>query len=100
MKLRWTPHSRADLQAIQAYIARDSPANARRILERLIRRAEQVTSFPFSGRAVPEFDRTDIREVVEPPYRIIYRVLPDRIDVLTVMHGAQILRQIPGLGAP
>jgi plasmid stabilization system protein ParE len=54
----------------------------------------------FSGRAVPEVDRTDIREVVEPPYRIIYRVLPDRIEVLTVMHGAQILREIPGLGAP
>jgi toxin ParE1/3/4 len=100
MKLRWTPHSRADLRAIHSYIARDSPANATRMLDRLIRRAEQVIEFPFSGRVVLEFQQADIREVIEPPYRIIYRVLSDRIDVLTVMHGAQILREIPELGAP
>jgi addiction module RelE/StbE family toxin len=100
MKLRWTPHSRADLRAIHAYIARDSPANAIRMIDRLTRRAEQFMAFPLSGRVVPEFQREDIREVIEPPYRIIYRVLSDRIDVLTVMHGARILRKIPGLGAP
>jgi toxin ParE1/3/4 len=29
--------------------------------------------------------------VIEKPYRIIYRVRPDQIDILAVMHGAQIL---------
>jgi plasmid stabilization system protein ParE len=38
---------------------------------------------------VPELQRDDIREVIEPPYRIMYRILADRIDVLTVFHGAQ-----------
>jgi toxin ParE1/3/4 len=30
-----------------------------------------------------------IREVIEGPYRIIYYVKPDQIDVLAVLHGAQ-----------
>ena len=30
-----------------------------------------------------------IREVIESPYRIIYYIKPDQIDVLAVMHGAQ-----------
>ena len=38
---------------------------------------------------MPEFDLPQVREVIEGPYRIIYRILPDRIDVLAVIHGAQ-----------
>ena len=38
---------------------------------------------------VPEFEAPDIQEVIEKPYRIIYRVRADRIDVLAVVHGAQ-----------
>jgi plasmid stabilization system protein ParE len=42
---------------------------------------------------VPEFDYPEIREIIEPPYRILYRVDTARIDVLTVFHGA---RPFPG----
>ncbi|HVV98656.1 MAG TPA: hypothetical protein VHC92_16045, partial [Rhodanobacteraceae bacterium] len=38
------------------------------------------------GRRVPEYARSDVRELLERPYRIIYVVLPDRIDVIAVMH--------------
>ncbi len=100
MKLRWMPQARADLQAIYDYIAEDSPQNAARMIERLLDRAERMVDFPQSGRKVPEYQREDIREVIESPYRIIYRTLPDRIDVLTVMHSARLLRAVPGLKAP
>jgi plasmid stabilization system protein ParE len=38
---------------------------------------------------VPEYDDERIREVIEAPYRIIYRVGENRIDVLAVVHSAQ-----------
>ncbi len=41
---------------------------------------------------VPEYDRDDVREVLEYPYRIIYRTSDDRVDILAVIHGA---RQLP-----
>ena len=47
--------------------------------------------FPRSGRMVPEYEAPDIREVIERPYRIIYRIKADQIDILDVVHGAQLL---------
>ena len=61
------------------------------MVDRLLRRSEQLEDFPFSGRDVPEYEVPDVREVIEGPYRIIYRVKTDQIDVLTVVHSAQLL---------
>ena len=69
MKLRWTPHARADLRAIRAYVAEDSLVNADRLLDRLIRRAEQMTDFPRAGRVVPEFSLEDVRVTVDSGVR-------------------------------
>lgn len=58
-------------------------------MDRLTRRSQQIATFPHSGRIVPDYGAPDIREVVEPPYRILYRIRQDRIDILAVMHSAQ-----------
>lgn len=99
MEVRWTPNARADLRAIHDYISQDSPQNALSFIDRLTQRAEQISDFPRSGRIVPEHERDDVRELIESPYRIIYRLLPEYIDVLAVMHGSRLLRDIPGLPA-
>ena len=41
---------------------------------------------------MPEYEDEAIRELLEPPYRIIYRVREERIEILAVVHGA---RQLP-----
>jgi plasmid stabilization system protein ParE len=41
------------------------------------------------GRIVPEIDREDIRELLIQRHRIIYRLLPDEVEILTVHHGAR-----------
>jgi toxin ParE1/3/4 len=63
----------------------------RRIVDGITRRSEQIAEQPLSGRKVPEYDAEDIRELIEKPYRIIYRIKPDQIDVLAVIHGARLL---------
>jgi plasmid stabilization system protein ParE len=40
----------------------------------------------MAGRTVPEFQVGQLREVFEHPYRIIYRIRPDRIDIIAVVH--------------
>lgn len=50
---------------------------------------EQIAAFPASGRMVPEFEREEIREVIEGSYRMIYYIKPEQIDVLAVIHGSQ-----------
>jgi toxin ParE1/3/4 len=44
---------------------------------------------PRAAAIVPEYSRPDIREVFAYRYRVIYRILTDRIDVLAVVHGAK-----------
>ena len=89
MKVHWTDLAIENLADIHEYIARSSSQYAPRMVDRLTRRSEQIGSFPHAGRVVPEIEHPNIREVFEGPYRIIYRIRTDRIDVLAVIHGAR-----------
>ncbi len=91
MQVHWTENAIKHLLDIYEYISENSPIYARSMVDRLTRRSEQIGDFPSSGRRVPEYDANDIREVIEKPYRIIYRIKPDQIDVLAVVHSARIL---------
>jgi toxin ParE1/3/4 len=88
MKVHWTDTAQEHLDAIHAYIAQDSPEYAKRVIDRLTRRSQQIVDFPLSGRRVPEYDMDQIREVIEGAYRIIYHIKSDQIDVLAVVHSA------------
>jgi plasmid stabilization system protein ParE len=80
------------LGAIAEYIAVSSPVYGEQVVDRVVRRLEQAQRFPESGRAVPEYDVPEIRELLEFPYRLIYRVGPDAIEVLAILHGRRDLR--------
>ena len=89
MNVHWTDTAIEHLEAIQAYIVKTSPDYALRVVDRLIRRSEQIAEFPESGRMVPELEIRQIREVLEAPFRIVYYIKPGQIDVLAVLHSAQ-----------
>jgi plasmid stabilization system protein ParE len=89
MNVFWTNTAEEHLEAIYAYIAKDSPVYAKRMVDRLTGRSIQIAEYPLSGCAVPEYELTQIREVIEGPFRIIYCIKPDGIDVLAVIHAAQ-----------
>jgi toxin ParE1/3/4 len=89
MSVHWTHAAIEHLVSIYEYVAHDSKPYAERLIDRLTRRSEQIAAFPQSGRMVPEFKDESIREVIERPYRIIYRIKTDQIDILAVVHGAQ-----------
>ena len=89
MRVYWTETAQQHLDGIYAYIAQDSPEYALRMVDRLTRRSQQIADIPLSGRRVPEYNMDQIREVIEQPYRIIYHIKPDQIDVVAVLHGAR-----------
>lgn len=97
MKVVWTDRAKRNLRAIHDYIAEDSPRYAMRMVDRITRKTQSLERFPLSGHAVPEYEGDPdvgvaVRQILEGNYRIIYRVKPDRVEVLTVIHGA---RQLP-----
>lgn len=85
----WTQTARNQLQAIYQYIAQNSERYAIRTVERIIERSEQIGSLPLSGRRVPEYELDQLREVIESPYRIMYHIRSDRVDIVAVIHGAR-----------
>jgi toxin ParE1/3/4 len=87
MRVRWTGQALEDLKGIAAFISADSPEAASRWVGRLKERARKAAPMPYSGRKVPELDRDDIREVLLGNYRIVYRIYPKFIDILTVFEG-------------
>lgn len=93
MRVVWTDRAKLRLQDIRRHIAQDAPRAADKLLLRMIDRSQQLAELPWSGRAVPEFRRDDIRELLVQPYRIIYFLQLDRqrIDILTGRHYRQLL---------
>ena len=79
MNVVWTDTAKRNLRTIHDYIAQNSPAYAKRMVDGLTSRSKQIAVFPLSGRVVPEFEVGQIRELLHPPYRIIYHIRPDHV---------------------
>ena len=88
----WAPQAIEDVEAIRAYVARDSPHFADLLVERIVSAVARLENHPLSGRVVPEVDDESIREVIHGNYRIVYRARPDVVEIVTVFHGARLFR--------
>ena len=90
-KLIWSPAARDDLHDIVVFIARDNPERAMSFGYELISQTDRLQTFPELGRIVPEYRSQNIREIIFRPYRIVYRVNPDRrvCEIARVWHAAR-----------
>jgi toxin ParE1/3/4 len=87
----WSPEALRDLDAIRAYIARDSAAYADLVVRRIVAAVERLRIFPESGRVVPERNDPAIREVIVRPYRVVYRLRAGAVQIVTVFRASRLL---------
>lgn len=91
MRLVWTPLALERVEEAAGYVAGERPEAARRWARSLFSVVGRLESFPEGGRLVPELPhRRDLREVIHAGYRVIYRVEPEQVSVLTVRHGRRL----------
>ena len=95
-KVIWSDDAMSDMAEIKDYISRDSPTNAQRVVARIEGAAGRLVDFPHAFRMIPEFQDPDRRETFIYQYRLMYRVDPDRIRILRVVHGKRLLKNVPG----
>ena len=88
----WAPQAIQDVEAIRAYVTRDSARYADLVVERIVAAVERLRDNPRSGRVVPELGDESIREVIHSNYRIVYRLQRDVVEIATVFHGARLFR--------
>ncbi len=89
MKVIWSQRALQDVEHIRDYIAQDSPVYAQPFIERLLYATRHLAQFPQSGRAMAEANDQNIRELIYHGYRIIYRISPQVIEIVLVVHGSR-----------
>ena len=95
--MRWARSARRDLDAIVSWLADRSRQAALAALARLESKATTLTTLADRGRVVPELASVyvrEYRELVSPPYRLIYRVRGPDVLVLAVFDARRSLEDV------
>jgi plasmid stabilization system protein ParE len=96
-RVQWAEAAVRDLEELVSFIAMDSELEADRVLSRLEGRSATLASSPGRGRLVPELARFGMRrwrELAVRPYRLIYRIEGDTVNVLAVFDGRRDLEDL------
>src|ERR1700710_1511152 len=78
-----------DLEAIGDYIARDNPDRAISYIRELRTKCLALADFPQGYPLIPRYEKQGVRRHVHGNHLIFYRVEPENVVVLHVVHGAQ-----------
>jgi addiction module RelE/StbE family toxin len=93
----WAKVAENDLTNIIKYIAEDSTSNALKILKKIKEKASNLYHSPKRGRVIPElgdFGILQYRELIMPPWRIIYRIAEEKVFVLSILDSRQNIEDI------
>ncbi len=71
--------------------SRGVPGVGARLVEEVFQRAQTLTDHPDMGRMVPEFDQPFLRELIHPPFRIVYRRDPRHVRIVRVWRSERLL---------
>lgn len=93
-KVVWSAHATYQLLSIAEYISRDSVQAAVKVMKRIRKSVRLLKRFPQSGRIVPEDERKIYREVIVPPYRIMYVVVGNECRIKTVLDARRDIQNL------
>ena len=84
-----------DLEAIREYSQEQGvPEVGDRFVKEIISSVEELVIHPDRGRMVPEFNSPQLRELIHPPFRIVYRRYIEKISIVRVWRSERLL-QLP-----
>lgn len=90
--IRFAGSALADLEPIRDWYAeQDVPEVGERLIGEIVASIEALADHPDMGRIVPEFDQPFLRELIRPPFRIVYRRDPKRVRVVRVWRSERLL---------
>ncbi len=85
-----------DLEEIKIwYRKQDVSEIGERLVSEIFQQVESLIDHPEIGRIVPEFGQTFLREIIHPPFRIVYRRDTSRVQVVRVWRSERLLRLSP-----
>ena len=98
MKILWSRDASDDLMEIISFIAERSGKKVTRgIYSRMMEKIESIREFPATVGIAPELTSigiTEIHELIEPPWRIFYRIFQNEVRILSVVDGRRNIEEI------
>ena len=83
----------SDLEEIRIWYAdQDVPDVSKRLIGEIFQRIETLETHPELGRIVPEFDQPYLRELIQAPFRIIYRRDPGKVRIVRIWRSERLIR--------
>jgi plasmid stabilization system protein ParE len=90
--IRFTESAIADLEAIRIWYAEIGvPDVGDRFVEEIVTGVAALGEHPEMGRIVPEFNQPFLRELIHPPFRIVYRRDPKHVRIVRVWRSERLL---------
>ena len=87
----WTIKAVAQVEQIGSYIEKDSPFQARRVVQLIIKETRKLREHPRIGKMIPEVEEDRYRELRVFSYRILYKILDEeKIAIVGVVHGQRL----------
>ncbi len=82
-----------DLEAIRDYYQEQQvPEVGERFLQEIIVLIESLLTHPDRGRIVPEFNQPLLRELIHPPFRIVYRRNNLKISIVRIWRSERLMK--------
>lgn len=88
MIVHFTPRARNDLAGIRSWIAKDDPARALSFVRELRQRALALCDYPHRHPVAHMATSGPVHKLTHGRYLLYYRVLPEKVEILHVRHGA------------
>lgn len=93
MRVDFSASAVMDLEDIIAYyVEQHVPEIGKQYVSEIVRHIETLPANPMIGRIVPEFEQSHIRELIHPPFRIVYMLTPDALMVIRVWRSERLLK--------
>lgn len=87
-QIKYKQQARENLKQIREYISRDSIYYANKTIKEIIEKTKYLLMFPYMGRKVPEYNNSNLRELIYKSYRILYKV-NSNIYILEIFHHSR-----------
>jgi len=92
-RVSFAPSALANLEEIRSwYTDEQVPEVGERLVREIVAAVLRLADFPESGRMVPELGLAQLREIIHPPFRIVYRLDEERVQVVRVWRSERLLR--------
>lgn len=94
MKVLFSAEADADLATIRSFISLGSQRRAESFVREIVEACLAIVDVPLGWPILPRYEQAAFRRKTHRRYLIFYRVQPDHVQIVRVLHGARDLDRL------